>query len=74
MTDLSHIHIFGTDIDGLAPDAKLVQTLYGHASIWEWSLDAEDNDRVLRVVSPSMTPQQISSLVQQHGYRCDELP
>jgi len=74
MTKLDHIHIFATDIKGFRHGCELPQIFDTHAGISEWSLDAEDVDCVLRVVSPSLTPKQIVQIVRQHGYNCHELP
>jgi hypothetical protein len=73
MKETHHIHIFSTDIQGLCPNCALSKTLDNLDGISHWSLDTEDKDRVLRVVSPSMDAAQIALLVQNHGYRCQEL-
>lgn len=73
METLDHIHIFRTNVGAMSPDCDLSQTLNNHTGIDEWTIDCEDIDCVLRVVSASLNPMQIAKLVQNHGYHCEEL-
>jgi hypothetical protein len=72
-TDLQKIHIFKTDIAKIDSNCPMQQTLTNHSDIQEWSIDCEDVDRVLRVVSEKLNPDAIISLVTDFGHECQEL-
>ena len=42
-------------------------------SITDWNFDLSDRDRILRVVTPSLPPRFIESLLQTSGLYCQEL-
>lgn len=73
MTTEPEILIFKTNISRVLPDCKTSKTLNAEASILEWSIDTEDVDCVLRVVSPTLTPENIIRTVNLLGYECTEL-
>lgn len=73
METLDHIHIFRTNISAIDRNCDLSQTLDNHSGIDQWTIDCEDVDCVLRVVSASLNPSQIAKLVRGHGYVCEEL-
>ncbi|WP_133508847.1 hypothetical protein [Flavobacterium chryseum] len=73
-TDLQKIHIFKTDITKIDSNCPMQETLNKHSDILQWSVDCEDVDRVLRVVSEKLNPNAIISLVTDFGYQCQELP
>jgi hypothetical protein len=68
-----HLLIFKTDIGKLCTNCQVHKALDAHHSIWEWSIDTEDEDCVLRVVSPSLTPEMVISLINDCGHKCTEL-
>ena len=72
-TNLDHILIFKTNIRTLPKDCDMHYILSNHNAISQWSIDCEDVDCVLRVVSETLTPSTIIDLVSQHGYHCSEL-
>jgi hypothetical protein len=72
-TDLLKIHIFKTDIAKIDSNCPMQQTLDNHSDILQWSVDCEDVDRVLRVVSEKLKPNAIISLVTEFGHECQEL-
>lgn len=72
-TDLQKIHIFKTDIAKIDCNCPMQQTLDNHSDILQWSVDCEDVDRVLRVVSEKLNPNAIISLVTEFGHQCQEL-
>lgn len=73
-TNLNSIHIFKTNIKQIAPNCVIDQTLTNHLDIQQWSIDIEDVDCVLRVVSETLTAHEIMNLINQTGYDCQELP
>ena len=69
---LDHIHIFKTNI-GRA-DLALVKKLFNpYRTILSWSVDTEDCDLVLRVVSVAYSESQVRALVLQNGFECEVL-
>lgn len=72
--NLNSIHIFKTNIKKIEPDCAMRKNLDNHLDIQHWSIDLEDVDCVLRVVSESLKPEKIISIVNMFGYYCQELP
>jgi hypothetical protein len=73
MENTNHIYIFKTTITTLTANCALHQTLQNQSEITQWNVDLEDIDNVLRVVSPTLSPQSIIHIVNQHGFDCCEL-
>jgi hypothetical protein len=65
--------IFKTNIAEICSNCNLYKTLENHNAIAEWTIDLEDVDKVLRIVSESLTTNTVIDLVQQHGFECSEL-
>jgi len=72
-TDLQNIHVFKTDINKIEPACRISKTLDDHLDIQQWTIDCEDVDRVLRVVSEKLQPEVIINLIKQLGHECQEL-
>lgn len=70
---LKHILIFRTSIQTPADTACVKTTLDTHTGIQTWSIDLQDIDCVLRIVSATLTPAAIIHLINQHGFDCAEL-
>lgn len=68
-----HLLIFKTDIGKLCTNCEVHKALDAHAEIEQWSIDPEDNDCVLRVVSSTLTPDDIINLINSKGHTCAEL-
>jgi hypothetical protein len=73
MDNFDHILLFKTNIRCADDKARLYTTLNNNADIERWSVDTEDEDCVLRIVSYTLTHQQIIELINIHGYNCCEL-
>jgi hypothetical protein len=71
--DLNTIHIFKTNIKKTEPGCTMHQTLDNHTAIQQWSIDHEDVDCVLRVVSETLEPKAIIVIINTLGYECQEL-
>lgn len=52
---------------------KIKPLLDNNPLIKEWSVDTEDVDKILRVVTPEMNELQLIGLIEQNGYQCYEL-
>ncbi|MCC9016519.1 MULTISPECIES: hypothetical protein [Flavobacterium] len=72
-TNLSTIHIFKTNIGDKDPNCPIRQKLDTHTDIQQWSIDCEDVDCVLRVVSETLHPETIIDMVTSFGHECQEL-
>lgn len=74
MDNFDHIHIFSTNIRTDEDLAALAPVLDAHAQIERWTVDQEDEDCVLRIVSHTLTCPELIELVGRYGYHCAELP
>lgn len=72
-TNLDHILIFRTNIGAIDSNTPIYHALENHPAIAQWSIDCEDTDCVLRVVSETLRPNHINQLVRGHGFDCNEL-
>jgi hypothetical protein len=71
--NLDHILIFKTNIKTEEDKLRVSELLCTHEAIEDWHVDSEDVDCVLRVVSYSLLPQQVNSLINNAGFNCLEL-
>lgn len=71
--NLDHILIFKTNI--LTAQDKLVvaEVLDVHREIEKWTVDCQDIDCVLRIVSPTLSAAEICGIIEELGYLCDEM-
>lgn len=72
-TNLNTIYIFKTDIKSIEPACEMRKTLDSHSNIQQWSIDCEDVDCVLRVVSDVLQPETIIGMINGFGHECQEL-
>lgn len=72
-SDLDNIYIFKTNITQLNANCTVSKTLSDHIAILKWSIDTEDVDCVLRIVSDSLTTETIINVINGLGYECQEL-
>ncbi len=70
---LDHILVFKTNIQTEKDKVLVSDLLNDNDSILEWSVDMEDRDCVLRVVSYQLKNSDIIELIKQKGYSCTEL-
>ncbi|QXV65804.1 hypothetical protein INP83_01520 [Mucilaginibacter sp. 21P] len=73
MEGFEHILLFKTNIN-CDSDKQLLHTLLDNDhDIDSWSIDMEDEDCVLRIISPTIGHRQIIQLLNKHGHQCCEL-
>ena len=73
MENFKDILLFKTNISCDA-DKQLLHRLFdNNPDIQRWTIDMEDSDCVLRIVSRTLTQGQIIELIHHHGYQCCEL-
>ncbi|WP_417350627.1 hypothetical protein [Flavobacterium alkalisoli] len=71
--DQPQIHVFKTDITEHCSNCEVAKKLNSHPEIQDWSIDCDDTDCVLRVVSKSINANDIIELVLSAGHSCAEL-
>lgn len=71
--ELSHIQVFSTNVIQNIDKDRVATILASEPLIEEWNIAMDDRDRVLRVVSHALQPQQIIQLINKCGYECREL-
>jgi len=71
--DLSNIFIFKTNIQTEFDKIRIKNVLDASQKVLKWNIDMDDADRVLRIVSDSLRPEQIISLLDYVGFECSEL-
>lgn len=52
---------------------QIQQPLDHHPGISKWTIDLEDCDHVIRIVTPSLTVADIEEIIKSNGYQCSEL-
>ena len=70
---INNIYIFRSNISTAADRLVIRDTLDIHPQIEEWSVDLEDEDYVLRIISAQLDCKKIKELVNLCGYTCEEL-
>ncbi len=71
--NLTHILVFRTNIN-TEPDKLRVRDFLSDQSLVEdWSVDMDDIDCVLRIVSHELSPEDVVMLLNGIGYQCQEL-
>lgn len=71
--DLSNIFIFKTNIQTEFEKLRIKNVLDASQKVLKWNIDMDDADRVLRIVSDSLRPEQIISVLDYVGFECTEL-
>lgn len=72
-TNFDHILLFSTNIGTVCKNCSIHKVFDAHKEITQWTIDAEDIDCVLRVVSETIAPEEIIEIVNLLGYECHEL-
>ena len=73
MENLTHILIFKTTIKTEKDKQFIGEILNKNSAIQEWSVDCDDVDCLLRIVSQTLTAESILKLINQLGFQCEEL-
>lgn len=71
--DLTHILVFKTNITTSSDKLLVQQLLAENDAIQDWSVDCEDIDCVLRIVSYVLCAAEIVALLGSIGFKCEEL-
>ncbi len=73
MDQLNHILVFKTNIDNENDKQLILAALKNHREIQDQNIDLKDVDCILRVVSSTLTSEQIISEINCRGFECTEL-
>jgi hypothetical protein len=73
IANFNHILIFKTNIQTEYDKQRVQPILDAHDTIQQWNIDLQDVDCVLRIVSETLTPEQIISVIKHQGFECAEL-
>lgn len=72
-TELREILVFKTNIR-TEPELLCVQAVLNeHPHVIDWSIDQQDVDCVLRVITPELCTKDVIQMISRHGYHCEEL-
>jgi pyruvate-formate lyase-activating enzyme len=69
----NNIFVFATNIQSLEDRIKIGNVFSSIPQIQQWNIDLEDIDCVLRIVSDSLSANNIIDLVVFHNFSCKEL-
>lgn len=69
-----NVHVFKTDISSGSLVDLIMPLFNSHPNITRWSVDIEDVDNVLRVISNKEIEQEIIKIVEGNGFICNPLP
>ena len=70
---LDHVFDFKTDVQTEYDKNRLIALLLDREQIEDCSIDLDDIDSVLRVISSKLSGRQITELINQQGFSCTEL-
>lgn len=70
---MSGILLFATDIEEICANCEVHKALEKHAEIKQWSIDTDDAEHVLRIVSDTLTPAAVIAMLNKLGHTCSEL-
>ena len=73
MENTQNILVFATNIRTNNDKQLISQTLNEISEINQWNIDQEDIDCVLRVVSKTLSEEQIINIVNNHDFNCKPL-
>ena len=73
MESVKNIFVFKTNIKTKDDKQIVKEVLEANTLIEQWSVDLHDCDCVLRIVSTSITMNEVIELVNLTGYECHEL-
>ena len=70
---LENILVFATNIKTKVDKQKVSNLLDDHSEIHQWNIDQEDIDCVLRIVSDTLSEEQIINLIDSQDFDCAAL-
>ncbi|MFV8325562.1 hypothetical protein [Flavobacterium sp. ZS1P14] len=65
-----NILVFATNIASENDKQKVSNVLHEHSEIYQWNIDLEDVDCVLRIVSKTLSEEQVIQLIEIQNFKC----
>jgi hypothetical protein len=70
---IDNILVFATNIETQSDKQRISNLLDEHSEIQQWNIDQEDIDCVLRIVSDTLSEEQIIRLLDNQNFKCSAL-
>lgn len=67
------ILVFKTNLTDTNRISDVESSLDIHPGIYQWNVDLNDSDNVLRIVSKNIEAKEVENIVLNAGYYCEEL-
>ena len=67
------ILIFKTNLTDVKRIRDIEQSLDVHPNVFQWNVDLNDHDNILRVVANDISGEEVEKILQLEGYYCEEL-
>ncbi len=67
------ILVFKTNLTNPNRISEVESSLDIHPGIYQWNVDLNDSDNILRIVSKSIAAKEVENIVLSAGYYCEEL-
>lgn len=71
--DIRNVLVFKTNIRTKTDTLIVKDMLAANSEVHDWSIDTEDEDCVLRIISNELSAENIIDLLKSKGYQCHEL-
>lgn len=71
--ELKQILVFKTNIRTVTELLCVQSVLNDHPHIQDWSIDQQDVDCVLRIITPALCTTDVVALITNNGFECTEL-
>ena len=68
------VYVFKTDINSASLIESVKPLLNSNQYISDWSIDIEDIDNVLRIISVELLENDIIQIIKNKGFICEALP
>ncbi len=68
------VYVFKTDINSASLIESVKPLLNSYQYISDWSIDIEDIDNVLRIISVELLENEIIQIIKSKGFICEALP
>lgn len=68
------VYVFKTDINSASLIESVKPLLNSYQYISDWSIDIEDIDNVLRIISAELLENEIIQIIKSKGFICEALP
>lgn len=67
------ILVFKTNLTNPNRISEVESSLDIHPGIYQWNVDLDDSDNILRIVSKNIAAREVENIVLSAGYYCEEL-